>query len=70
MNLSEYVESLIQFLEDNPELSEAEVVYYSDEEGNNLHLVKSEPGTSHVEDLDSHYLEDSDESGILVVSIN
>lgn len=70
MNLSEYVESLIQFLESNPELSETEVVYYSDEEGTNLHLVESEPSTTHVEDLDSYYLEDSDESGILVVSIN
>ena len=39
MNFKQYVQGLVDFLEENPELSSAAVGYFTDDEGNSAHRV-------------------------------
>ena len=61
MNLKEYVQSLVDFLEENPELSSAAVGYFSDDEGNNAHRVHSSAQLYYTENVNEYYLEVSGE---------
>ena len=72
MNFKQYVQSLVDFLEENPELSSAAVGYFTDDEGNSSHQVFSGPQLFYTVNINEHYLEvtDEDDKGSPIVMIN
>ncbi len=57
MKLGEYLKILNSIVEENPENINLEVIYSSDDEGNNHHIVHNEPAVGKVEDLSEFFLE-------------
>lgn len=49
LTLQTYIQQLQEFLDDNPELAEAEVWYASDDEGNNYQKVGYSPSLKVIE---------------------
>ena len=74
MTLKEYTEMLNTFLLENPVFSECEVIYFTDDEGNDAHVVNIiEPQVMFCENPDEYYLEVSEEADsdkIPVIVIN
>ena len=72
MNLKQYVQGLVDFLEENPELSSAAVGYFTDDEGNSAHQVFSGAQVYYTENMREYYLEvtDEDDNGLPIVMIN
>lgn len=56
MNLKEYVDGLVKYLDENPELADKEVVTSKDDEGNGYNFVHCSPSSGHYdsEDRDFH----------------
>ena len=61
MNFKEYVQGLVEFLEENPELSSAAVGYFSDDEGNSAHRIHSGAQLFYTANVNEYYLEVSEE---------
>ena len=56
MNLREYIENLNKFAEEHPEYLDLDVIYASDDEGNDYDYVSNEP-TPMFHDEDNDYYE-------------
>lgn len=50
MTLREYIKTLQEFLQENPKLADATVIYSGDDEGNDFHEVDFEPTMGFFED--------------------
>lgn len=50
MTLNKYVNELLQFIKDNPEGAEWNVITSSDDEGNDFNIVSWGPTAGHYED--------------------
>ena len=61
MNFKQYVQGLVDFLDENPELSSAAVGYFSDDEGNYAHRVHSSAQLFYTANVNEYYLEVSEE---------
>ena len=71
MNFKQYVQGLVDFLEENPELSSAAVGYFTDDEGNSAHRIFHGAQLFYANDVNEYYLEISDdEEGSAIVMIN
>ena len=57
MKLKEYIEALNGLSEDHPELLDMEVIYSSDDEGNNYQKVHNHPCAAQVENIKDWSLE-------------
>lgn len=61
MNFKQYVQGLVDFLDENPELSSAAVGYFADDEGNSAHRVSCGAQLFYTENVNEYYLEVTDE---------
>jgi hypothetical protein len=61
MKLREYLDDLNKLINSNPQTLDMEVIYSSDDEGNNYHKVIYLPSTMKAEDINSYHLEIIDE---------
>lgn len=72
MNFKQYVQGLVDFLDENPELSSAAVGYFTDDEGNSAHRIFSGAQLFYTENVNEYHLEvtDEDNKGTAIVMIN
>ena len=57
MKLKEYLKYLNEFVNNDPDTLEMEIIYSSDDEGNSYHKVINLPISCQIHDLDDYYME-------------
>ena len=70
MKLKEYLEKINHHINQNPKILDLEVVYSTDEEGNGYRKVVYESCIIHFENLNTHYLQASDNNENPAICIN
>ena len=73
MKLNEYIKMLNEYIKENPEHSDLDVIYFSDPEGNGVHYVDIDECSLEYIICTKHFVEITDASdhmGIEVISIN
>ena len=68
MNLKTYVENLNKFLDENPELSEMEVVYSEDEEGYDARPVEFLPTAVSYLDYGFVYIDSNEAANAVCIN--
>lgn len=58
--LQEYLEYIIEMLEENPKIAELPVVFSTDQDGSNYHKVWYSPSLGRCADFETHFLDITD----------